>query len=61
MGEELIADYLLFWLNRLGRFEYVEYMKLEEPIDNCRLMLANAAIAHGFFASLKDPEKGKEF
>jgi hypothetical protein len=60
VGEELIADYLLFWLNRLGRFEYVEYMKLAEPIDNCRLMLAKSAIAHNFLTSFKDPERGKQ-
>ena len=57
VGEQLIADYLLFWLNSHFRFEYVEYMKLEEPIDNCRIMLAKSAIAHGFLTTFKDFEK----
>ncbi|KOB67268.1 Mitochondrial GTPase 1 [Operophtera brumata] len=31
VGEEAIADYLLYWLNSHGKFQYVEYMGLDEP------------------------------
>ena len=60
VGEELIADYLLFLLNRLKRFEYVDYMKLEEPMDNSRIMLAKSAIANDFFIVAKDRERGND-
>ena len=58
VGEQLIADYLLFRLNQQLRFEYVDFMKLEEPMDNCRVMLAKSAIAHGFMSPFRDFEKG---
>ena len=56
----MIADYLLFLLNRLKRFEYVDYMKLEEPMDNSRIMLAKSAIANDFFIVAKDRERGND-
>lgn len=34
VGEEAIADYLLYWLNSHGKFEYVDYMGLKEPCDD---------------------------
>ncbi len=34
------SDYLLWWLNLHHRFEYVEYMKLSQPEDDCKIMLA---------------------
>ncbi|XP_072755164.1 mitochondrial GTPase 1 isoform X1 [Anoplolepis gracilipes] len=34
VGSEALADYLLFWLNKNGRFEYVEKLGLPEPNDN---------------------------
>ncbi|XP_047512761.1 mitochondrial GTPase 1 isoform X2 [Pieris napi] len=34
VGEEIIADYLLYWLNAHENFKYVEYMGLEEPTDD---------------------------
>jgi hypothetical protein len=30
----------LWWLNLHHRFEYVEYMKLSQPEDDCKIMLA---------------------
>jgi hypothetical protein len=34
-------------------------MKLSEPMDDCRMMLATSAIAHKFFTVIKDVEKSK--
>lgn len=46
VGEEIIADYLLYWLNSHGQFQYVDYMGLEEPSDDinkvCFLFLMNS-------------------
>jgi len=58
VGEQLIADYLLYILNKSQRFEYVDYMKVEEPTDNIRLLLAKSAIAQGFLIKVKNYEKG---
>lgn len=34
VGPTVLADYLLFWLNRRGRFEYVNYYGLPQPCDD---------------------------
>lgn len=39
VGEEAIADYLLYWLNSHGKFEYVDYMGLQEPCDDINKVL----------------------
>ncbi|CAF4866892.1 unnamed protein product [Pieris macdunnoughi] len=39
VGEEIIADYLLYWLNAHENFKYVEYMGLEEPTDDINRVL----------------------
>lgn len=33
VGTTLIADYLLYWLNKNEKFDYVELMNLEKPTD----------------------------
>lgn len=34
VGPILIADYILFWLNQNGNFDYVDYMGMDEPSDD---------------------------
>lgn len=34
VGEILIADYMLYWMNKNGFFTYVEHMNLKEPTDS---------------------------
>lgn len=34
VGPMLIADYILFWLNKNGNFEYVYHMGMNEPSDD---------------------------
>ncbi|XP_043467797.1 mitochondrial GTPase 1 [Leptopilina heterotoma] len=44
VGPEKMADYLLFWLNKQGRFEYVEKFQLLEPNDNIFDVLGQIAV-----------------
>ncbi|XP_075982612.1 mitochondrial GTPase 1 [Anticarsia gemmatalis] len=44
VGEEAIADYLLYWLNKHGKFSYVDYMGLTEPCDDINRVLIAGAI-----------------
>ncbi|KAJ7330565.1 Mitochondrial GTPase [Desmophyllum pertusum] len=43
VGEELIADYLLYTLNRARRFEYVETIGLTNPSDNINFVMRQLA------------------
>lgn len=43
VGPELIADYLLYWLNRNEKFKYVKLMGLENPTDNIGEVLISGA------------------
>ncbi|XP_050546103.1 mitochondrial GTPase 1-like [Daktulosphaira vitifoliae] len=44
VGEEIIADYLLYWLNKNNHFDYVSYLNCDEATDDIRIALAKAAI-----------------
>lgn len=44
---ELLADYLLYWLNKEQNFSYVDYFGLEEPIDNISELLFKIALKSG--------------
>ncbi|KAL9695901.1 hypothetical protein quinque_015186 [Culex quinquefasciatus] len=43
VGEELIADYLLYLLNKRNNFRYVEMMGLQEPTDSIAEVLVSGA------------------
>ncbi|XP_030628478.1 mitochondrial ribosome-associated GTPase 1 [Chanos chanos] len=47
VGEDVIADYLLFSLNRLERFGYVERYDLGEPSDDIQHVLKRIALKLG--------------
>lgn len=47
VGNEVIADYLLYWLNKQERFDYVEKMGLPEPCDDIIEVLTRYAIKLG--------------
>jgi len=47
IGELYISDYLLWYLNTHHQFDYVHFMKLEQPEENSLIMLGKSAIAHG--------------
>ncbi|KAJ2938533.1 hypothetical protein O0L34_g13030 [Tuta absoluta] len=54
VGEEMIADYLLYWLNSHGNFNYVEYMGLEEPCDDINKVLISGAIKLNLIRRTRD-------
>ncbi|XP_015233119.1 PREDICTED: mitochondrial ribosome-associated GTPase 1 [Cyprinodon variegatus] len=47
VGEDIIADYLLFSLNRLRKFGYVEKYDLSEPSDDIQHVLKRIAVKLG--------------
>ncbi|XP_031160087.1 mitochondrial ribosome-associated GTPase 1 isoform X1 [Sander lucioperca] len=47
VGEDIIADYLLYSLNRLGKFSYVEKYDLQEPSDDIQHVLKRIAVKLG--------------
>lgn len=53
VGSHLLADYLLFWLNKNGRFEYVEILGLPEPNDNVSHVLTLIAAKLGRTVKIK--------
>ena len=60
VGEEYMADYLLFHLNQTAQFDYVSYMKLDEPMDDARLMLAMTAVYQGMVKQARDMDTGEK-
>ncbi|XP_076830905.1 mitochondrial ribosome-associated GTPase 1 [Brachyhypopomus gauderio] len=47
VGEDIMADYLLFSLNRLQQFGYVEKYSLEAPCDDIQHVLKHIAVNLG--------------
>ena len=60
VGEEYMADYLLFYLNQTAQFDYVSYMKLDAPMDDARLMLAMTALYQGMVKQARDMDTGEK-
>ncbi|XP_075740266.1 mitochondrial ribosome-associated GTPase 1-like [Rhipicephalus microplus] len=44
VGNVLMADYLLYWLNQQHNYSYVDYLGLDGPCDDIRLVLYKTAI-----------------
>ncbi|XP_019646840.1 PREDICTED: mitochondrial ribosome-associated GTPase 1-like [Branchiostoma belcheri] len=47
VGEDFLADYLLYRLNREKNFRYVEHYKMQEPCDHVLKMLGHVAVQMG--------------
>ncbi|XP_018573424.1 mitochondrial GTPase 1 [Anoplophora glabripennis] len=54
VGEKIVADYLLYWLNRQQHFEYVNYLKLDNPTDNILQLLTHISKQNGKTLKMKD-------
>ncbi|XP_068619249.1 mitochondrial GTPase 1 [Battus philenor] len=54
VGEEIIADYLLYWLNSHAKFKYVDYMGLLEPCDDIQKVLITGAIKFNRIRKVRD-------
>ena len=46
VGEDIIADYLLYWLNKHGNYSYVDIYSLKEPTDDVYKFLAEIALQY---------------
>ncbi|XP_035681638.1 mitochondrial ribosome-associated GTPase 1-like [Branchiostoma floridae] len=53
VGEDFLADYLLFRLNRQENFRYVEHYKMQEPCDHVLKMLGHIAVQMGKSRKIK--------
>lgn len=53
VGEDLIADYLLYWLNKHKNFHYVDALGLDDPTDDITLALLSCANKIGKTVKLK--------
>lgn len=58
IGKELIADYLLYWLNKQQRFDYVDFLGLPSPTNDINEALTHAAIKYNQFRPFKNLETG---
>ncbi|XP_054265118.1 mitochondrial GTPase 1 [Macrosteles quadrilineatus] len=56
VGLLLIADFLLFWMNKHGRFEYVNFLDCENPSDDISEVLALSAVKNDKFVKVKHVE-----
>lgn len=54
VGEEAIADYLLYWLNKHSKFRYVDYMGLLEPSDDINKVLIMGAAKFNRVRKVRD-------
>lgn len=54
VGEKIVTDYLLYWLNQQQHFEYVNYFKLEKPTDNILQLLTHISKVNGKTLKVKD-------
>lgn len=54
VGDEVLADYLLFWLNKEGLFNYVDLFKLNSANDNILEVLAHISMQKQKFLRIRD-------
>lgn len=54
VGPDLIADYLLYWLNKHRNFSYLDKVGLEEPTDDITHVLLACATKLGKTERIKD-------
>lgn len=54
VGEKILTDYLLYWLNQQEHFEYVHYFKLDKPTDNILQLLTHISKLNGKTLKIKD-------
>lgn len=60
VGQDVIADYLLYWLNRFEKYQYVELMGLNEPTDDITEVLNVGAVKLDKYKILRQPHGGKK-
>ncbi|XP_043204211.1 mitochondrial GTPase 1-like [Amphibalanus amphitrite] len=58
VGPRLLADYLLYWMNRRANHAYVPYMAVTGPTDDVDRLLASSAAARGRYVRVRDVAAG---
>lgn len=58
VGIELVADYLLFWLNKNSNFRYVDYLGLQVASDSISEVLALASVYLHKYKKVKNYDGG---
>uniref|UniRef100_A0A6A7FN93 Mitochondrial GTPase 1 n=1 Tax=Hirondellea gigas TaxID=1518452 RepID=A0A6A7FN93_9CRUS len=62
IGTMIMADYLLYWLNRRGRHEYVTKLQLSGPTDHIQKLLVTIALKNNLIRQSKSVKRdGKKF
>lgn len=56
VGETVIADYLLYWLNKNNHFAYVDWMNLPGPTDNIQDLLIAGTTKYDQMQRLRLPD-----
>lgn len=59
LGSETIVDFMLYWLNKNGLFDYVEYFQLPSPTDNVIEFLSTIATKKNMMIKIKSVATGK--
>lgn len=54
ISDEILADYLLFWLNKEGIFHYVDLFKLDNASDNILEVLAHISMTNRKVLRMRD-------
>ncbi|KAG0719457.1 Mitochondrial GTPase 1 [Chionoecetes opilio] len=54
VGEDVIADYLLYRLNLEGNHQYVSFLGLDFPTDNIQDLLVSAAVRNNWLKRVRD-------
>lgn len=60
VGEIQIADYILFWLNKNGFFQYVEVLNLKEPTDSIEELLLGVSMTTQKYIQYRHPDGTKK-
>lgn len=59
VGEKIIADYILYWLNKHEHFNYVKFYNMEKPLDNILEVLAHLSFKRKFTLKMRDVNKNQ--
>ncbi|XP_045132237.1 mitochondrial ribosome-associated GTPase 1-like [Portunus trituberculatus] len=54
VGEDVIADYLLYRLNLAGNHKYVQFLGLDAPTDTIQDLLISAALRNNWVRNVRD-------
>lgn len=58
IGEDIIADYLLYYMNKRGLFHYVQFFNLDEPTDDVYVLLVAIAKTNDLRIKIRNIDGG---